>query len=248
MQHQQHQPRIVTTRKHYNTIDSSKSTGLTPTPTCELHRKGNQVRADVHDHSYRLRRVSKPHDAAAPAFSMSRRQRPQDKQGRKRRQKQFEQRQQRNNVNDKGTRSAECSMTRPTRRSSFLQEATSVNLRESVKSGKVEMDNSSGRPSDIKTAVSNTECNDNVHGSTHLQDSPSPTTSSARASRQRTEAQPQTPTRTCQAPSPQRTRHHGSSTTTTTPSSHHHSLPSLQLYHHLTTTTYPAKRRNGQQR
>ena len=63
-----------------------------------------------------------------------------------------------------------------------------INLRESVKSGEVEMDNSSGRPSDIKTAVSNTERNYNVHGSTHLQDSPSPTTNGAKASRRRTEA------------------------------------------------------------
>ncbi len=71
MQHQQHQPRIVTTRKHYNTIDSSKSTDLTPTPTCELHRKGNQVRADVHDHSYRLRRVSNPNKRATRCGSTS---------------------------------------------------------------------------------------------------------------------------------------------------------------------------------
>ena len=137
---------------------------------------------------------------------------------------------------------------RPTCRSSLQQEAIFVNLGESVKSGEVETDNSSGRQSDTKTAVSRTERNRNVHGSMHLQDGPSPTNNGARASRPRTEAQPQTPTRTCQAPSPQRTRHYGSSTTTTTPSSHHHSLPSLQLCHHLTTTTYPAKRRNGQQR
>ena len=50
-------------------------------------------------------------------------------------------------------------------------------LRESVKSGKVETDNSNDRPSDIKIAVSRTERNCNVHGSMHLQDGPSLTTS-----------------------------------------------------------------------
>ena len=67
--------------------------------------------------------------------------------------------------------------------------------------GEAETDNSSGRLSDIETTVSSTSSNCNVHGSMHLQDGPSPTTSGAKASRSLTEAQPQITTTTCQTPS-----------------------------------------------
>jgi hypothetical protein len=95
-----------------------------------------------------------------------------------------------------------------------------MNLRESVKSGEVEMNNSSGKPKRHQDGSfkNRTQSQRARQHAFHLQNGPSPTTSGAKVSRQHTEAQFQTPTEPAKHHH-QTTRHYRSSTTTTTPPS-----------------------------